>query len=192
MGYSGQMWPAGHALKTPVLQFCTQNSELISHLHMQITSYLHDTLIYHIPNKQTKYKHRTLLTNELTNQPTNQPAQYSTAVPQWVKKFPTFYGPCACTSLLLGPILTHMNPVHAPPSYCFKIHFNIILPSLSRSSKRSLSYRSSNQNSTCIFLLLCKCHMSWLLHSPWFDYTSDTSIKKKDLLNNSGATERHC
>jgi len=34
-------------------RFCTQNSEFISHLHMQIISYWYDTLIAHITNKQT-------------------------------------------------------------------------------------------------------------------------------------------
>jgi len=49
-------------------RFCTQNSEFISHQHMQITSYWYDKLTAHIPNK---YKHTYKLTNELTNQPTN-------------------------------------------------------------------------------------------------------------------------
>ena len=58
----------------------------------------------------------------------------------------------------LVPVLTHISQVHALPSYIFKIHFNIILPSTFRSSKWSVSFRLPNQNpvsrisphSTCV------------------------------------------
>ena len=39
------------------------------------------------------------------------------------------------------PILTQLDPVHVPPSYFLKIHFNIILPYKPRSFKRSLSLK---------------------------------------------------
>jgi hypothetical protein len=32
------------------------------------------------------------------------------------------------------PILSKVNPVHTTPSYLSKVHFNIILPPMSRSS----------------------------------------------------------
>jgi hypothetical protein len=45
-----------------------------------------------------------------------------------------------------------MNPFKNLTSYFFEIHFNIILPSTSRSYKYFLSYRSSDQI-TCIYCL---------------------------------------
>ena len=57
------------------------------------------------------------------------------------------------------PILSYSDAVHASPSYFLKNNFNIILPSTPRSSKRSLSFRSTHQNPACTSPVSHTCHM---------------------------------
>jgi len=61
--------------------------------------------------------------------------------------------------LLLVPIISQINPVHTLPPYFPTIHSNIILPSMPRSYKWSLSFRFSNQNTVCISQLSHVCYM---------------------------------
>ena len=66
--------------------------------------------------------------------------------------------------LPLVPILSPMNPFHTFPSNFFKIHSNIILPSMPSSSKCSLSLTFS-RNPVCIFVVLRPAHLT--LDNMW-------------------------
>jgi len=77
--------------------------------------------------------------------------------------------------------LPHLQPITCPypkpdqssshfPSPFMKINFNIILPSPLRSSKWSLAFIFTLQNSLCTSVLSRTCYMSILSHSSWFDH----------------------
>ena len=69
-------------------------------------------------------------------------------VPYWIHK---------CPPPVL--ILIHRNPVHTSPFQFLKIHSNINLPSMSRSSKWSLSLRLPHQHPVCTSPVSNTCHM---------------------------------
>jgi len=55
------------------------------------------------------------------------------------------------------PVLSRMNTFQAMASYVFKMPLNLVLPSTSRSSKRSLSFKFSHQNPVWVSLLPDAC-----------------------------------
>jgi hypothetical protein len=57
---------------------------------------------------------------------------------------------CIQKSLPLVPLLRQMYPVHTFPPYFSKIHSKIVLPSMTRSSKRPHPIMFCNQNFVCI------------------------------------------
>jgi len=67
------------------------------------------------------------------------------------------------------PILSQLDPFHAPTSRFLKIHLNIILPSTPRSSKRSLSLRFLHQNPVYASPLSHRCYMPRPSNSSRFD-----------------------
>jgi len=76
-------------------------------------------------------------------------------------------------SLLLVHILSQMNLIHNVYPISLKIHCNIILPYMPRSSAWSNTFRFSNQNFVCISHILYAFYMPHLSHSPWLDHTNN-------------------
>ena len=65
------------------------------------------------------------------------------------------------------PVLSHINQVH-PLLPIFKIHFTIILLSMSMFSECSLFFRFFSTKNLCVFLLLHTCHIAPSLSSYSF------------------------
>ena len=71
---------------------------------------------------------------------------------------PEYSLPCPQVPL---PILSQINPVHAPSSHSLKIHLKFILPSMPWSSKWSISLKFPHQNPVCTPALAHTCHISF-------------------------------
>jgi hypothetical protein len=67
-----------------------------------------------------------------------------------------------------GPCPETDVAIHTFPSYVPVIQFNIILPSMCRSSKLFLPLMFSDQYFVCIFHPSCSCYMNRPSNSPWF------------------------
>jgi len=78
--------------------------------------------------------------------------------------------PCTAPPLPPVQILSQVNPGHTLTSDVYKIHSNIILPSMPRSSKRSLSLRFFHQISICTSPVPHMCYMPRSSHSSWLHY----------------------
>jgi len=69
--------------------------------------------------------------------------------------------------LPLVPLHSQSNPILALQFYFFNIRYNVILPSMVRSSKRSPSFRFLRQNPECILLSLIR-NICWPSNKIWW------------------------
>jgi hypothetical protein len=75
---------------------------------------------------------------------------------------------CVHKSLTLIPILSKINPSHRL-TYLYKIHFNIIILSILKSTIWLLHFRFCDQNSVSI-----SCYMPCSFYPPWLDHSNYT------------------
>ena len=85
-------------------------------------------------------------------------------------------------SSLPVPILSHTNPVHAPPSYVWKIHFNIILISTPMFFRWLLISGFPNQTPVSTSPVSHTCHIPRPSHSSWFGHPNNIWPKESIMF----------
>jgi len=109
-------------------------------------------------------------------------------VPDLVKKFPAYYG--TQRFIIVCTVTCHVSPFwvrpiqSTPPTYFFKVLYNIIFPSTPKTFKWSLSFRHPLQ--ILIYLVPHTCLIQRSFHSPWFDYPNniwyEVQISKPSIM----------
>jgi hypothetical protein len=109
----------------------------------------HSTLLIGYKEKYIKENESKVLPETLTD-------------PQLVKKFPHCIEPKGTFPHSQEPatLLSQINPFNASPSHFLQIHFYIILLSMPRCYKQTLSLRSPHQNPVCTWHVNHSCYMS--------------------------------
>ena len=74
----------------------------------------------------------------------------------------------------LVPVLSCINLVHILPSYFFKIHYNITLPSMAKSPKWYFPSGFPIKTLQAFFFLSYICHTSHRSHPPEFEHPYNT------------------
>jgi hypothetical protein len=81
----------------------------------------------------------------------------------------------------LGPMLSQPNPVRPIDPYLPKVHLNVILPLMPRSSQWSLPFGSPNRTPVNTSPLPHVCHMSHPPHSPWCNHPNNIRWRIQDV-----------
>jgi hypothetical protein len=84
-------------------------------------------------------------------------------------------------TLLIGPIFSLLNPLHRLQSDFVKVHFNIIHPSIPRTSKRSLPFKVPKSQCTSQFHIRAT---SFIHHVISFILNCNIWIQKNNFKNN--------